>query len=374
VSRAEPIDCRRFTGYKPCAPGKLCEGCAEREPRGTRVLVVNLDALGAVIQATALLPAMRRAWPDAEISWVTLAGNIPALEGNPHLARVMPYDFETVSILGALRFDVAVNLDKTGRSAALLELVRAPEKRGFGLSGAGAIRPANEGARELYRLGLDDEFKFRGNAKPGTRLLTEAAGLEWKRDPYVLALADRELEFVRAYRAAHGLEKHYAVGFNTGASGVLPHKKLTEEQWVELVRRVGGEVESARVLLLGGRAETERNARIAEAAGVPVIQTPTTEGLRRGIGYVAACDAVVTGDTSAMHMAIALERWTVAWFGPTCAQEIDLYDLGVKVVSGEPCAPCWKRVCDHDAACLKSAALDAIVEGVRAGRGKASSL
>ena len=35
-----------------------------------------------------------------------------------------------------------------------------------------------------------------------------------------------------------------------------------------------------------------------------------------------------------MHMAIALRKHAVAWFGPTSAPEIDLYNRGVKLVSG----------------------------------------
>ena len=43
-----------------------------------------------------------------------------------------------------------------------------------------------------------------------------------------------------------------------------------------------------------------------------------------------ACDIVVSGDSLGMHMAIGLKKWVVAWFGPTCHQEIDLYDRGAK--------------------------------------------
>ena len=41
---------------------------------------------------------------------------------------------------------------------------------------------------------------------------------------------------------------------------------------------------------------------------------------------VAACDMVVSGDTLGMHMAIARGKFVVAWFGLSCAQEIDLFE------------------------------------------------
>ena len=53
-------DCRLFTGYKPCVPQKLCEGCQDRQPMGTRILIINLDAMGTVLATTAQLPALKR--------------------------------------------------------------------------------------------------------------------------------------------------------------------------------------------------------------------------------------------------------------------------------------------------------------------------
>ena len=121
------------------------------------------------------------------------------------------------------------------------------------------------------------------------------------------------------------------------------------------------------IALVGGPHETQKNAATAERASVPVLQTPTTEGVRRGILYVDACDVVVTGDTSGLHMGVALGKWVVAYFCVTCASEIDLYDRGVLVTSGLDCSPCWRPDCP-DPKCIREIDLDALVEGVLAGR------
>ena len=67
---------------------------------------------------------------------------------------------------------------------------------------------------------------------------------------------------------------------------------------------------------------------------------------------VNACDVLFTGDTMAMHVAVALAKRVVAFFGPTCQQEIDLFGRGVKLVAQVPCGPCYKRACDHQNACV----------------------
>ena len=68
---------------------------------------------------------------------------------------------------------------------------------------------------------------------------------------------------------------------------------------------------------------------------------------------VKTCDLVVTGDTTAMHIAIAVKTPVVAYFASTCAAEIELYGRGRKVVSSISCAPCYKKICPIDEQCMK---------------------
>ena len=60
----------------------------------------------------------------------------------------------------------------------------------------------------------------------------------------------------------------------------------------------------------------------------------------------------VTGDTLAMHLALALEKRTVVLFGPTSAAEIELYGLGEKVVPDMTCLSCYKNSCDFVPNCM----------------------
>jgi heptosyltransferase-2 len=42
----------------------------------------------------------------------------------------------------------------------------------------------------------------------------------------------------------------------------------------------------------------------------------------------------------------------VALFGSTCAQEIDLYGRGEKIVTGVECSPCYLKKCPIGEICL----------------------
>ncbi len=360
-------DCRDFNGYKPCRPGWICRECTQARPMGTRVLLINLDAMGTVLRTTSLLPPVRRRYPDAYVVWVTEKACLPLLEGNPLLDRAVAYEPATVDWLTVQRFDVVLSCDKSHQAASLAMRVPAARRLGYGIDPGGAIVPLSPEAAEHYAVGLDDHLKFVVNRKTEQQLLTEALDLPYARDEYVLVLSDAERAFGDEARRRLGLDGGApVVGLNTGCSNLFPYKKLPVAQQAEVVDRLHAELPGVRVALLGGREDTERNREIARLArtGDRVVQTPTEEGLRRGLLYTDLCDLVISGDTLGMHMAIALRKEVVAWFGISCEQEIDLFDRGEKLVAHVTCRPCWKKGCDLEPKCYDRVSTDEILAAV----------
>lgn len=367
--KARIPDCRLFSGYKPCLPYKTCEGCPDPQPVGKKILIINLDNIGAVLMTTAQLPAIKRAYPESTIFWLTQKMCLPVLENNPYLHEVFAWDDENRLILQAMSFDLILNADKNRNACAFLMQLKAREKRGFGLNANGATVPLNPGAEYNYRLGTHDYEKFRVNKRTGQEILAETWELPYARDPYVLELTAAEKAACERWRRELGLQNTgLVVGMNTGCSEQFPNKKLLVEQQAALARRIATELPECRVILLGGREDTVRNNEIASLAGEAVVQTPTTLGLRTGIVLENLANVVISGDSLGMHIAIGLKKYVIAWFGLSCAAEIDLYDRGVKLIRDLPCAPCWKKVCDlpHGPICVKEFDVDRIFEQVAA--------
>lgn len=355
-------DCRHFSGYKPCRFKRPCEGCETYSPRGTRILLVNLDAMGDVVRTTALLPALKRRYPESTVTWVTLRNAAAILQENPYVDEVVIYGPEAVLELEPRTFDVALNVDKSRRSGALVQRVRATERYGFGVDEHGAIVPLTAEAHYQYWTGLDDDLKFYGNRKSEQQMLAETMGVEFRRDPYVLELSAPERAFVEDRRRAWGLDAaSVVVGLNTGCSELYPYKKLPLEQQARLADALWERFPGIRLLLLGGPEDAARNPEIARLTRAPVLETPCAEGLRRGIQYMDLADVVVTGDSLGMHIAIGLKKRVVAWFGLTCEQEIDFFDRGEAVLSRVDCRPCWRRSCDRPVKCYESVDLEEIL-------------
>jgi ADP-heptose:LPS heptosyltransferase len=364
-------DCKHFTGYKPCFPYVDCLGeCADNVPRGKRILIVNLDAMGHVLVTTSLLPAIKRKYPKSHISWITLANAAGLLENNQYLDRVYVWGPESWLVLQSMKFDLVLNVDKSHRACSLTMGLNATEKLGFGMNTDGVIVPLNKEAEYLYRLGLDDQLKFRLNQKSLSQILHETFQLKYKRDEYVLSLSAEEAAFCRSYGKEVGIQDaDFVVGFNTGCSPLYPNKKMTIQQHVSLIERLSS-IGGIKLLLLGGPEDTERNAEIVRIVGNKVIGTPTWDGLRRGICYENLCDLIITGDTFGMHLAIALKKQVIVWFGVSCWSEIDLYGRGVKLIpEGLECSPCWKYECPYNLECIQMIDLDRIVRDVESFKG-----
>lgn len=358
--------CKRFSGYKPCFPDHNCwkDGCKDNIPIGVKILIINLDAMGDVLMTTAQLPALKRKFPESTIYWITLKNAAPLLFNNPLVHHIYTFDTASILILQQMKFDYVLNVDKSQQSSALLNSLDSKKKLGFGLDTDGKILPINKGASYNYQLGMDDHFKFKVNQRTGQEYLAETFELDYVRDEYVFELTEEEKQFIENYKKKVGIKKKdKVIGFNTGCSDLYPNKKMTIEQHIYLIKQLLKK--KFKVILLGGPEDAQRNKEIYSRFKGKIINSPTMEGLRRGICYESIPNIIVTGDSLGMHIAIALEKYTIVWFGVSCWSEIDLYDRGVKLFQEDLfCSPCWKRQCPYDLECIKLIDLDRIISEV----------
>ncbi len=358
-------DCRYFLGYKPCAFRRECDQCPHYAPFGKRILIIKLAALGDVLRTTPLLRGLRAADPECQITWVTLPEVVPMLQGIRQIDRLLSYNLETVLRLEVESFDELYCFDKEPKATALAMQIRAKRKAGFGMTEYGNVMPLDRGSEYTFELGINDALKFRLNTKTYPQLIFECAGLPY-RDPqeYVFPDFSAEIESARSYLEQLGVRPgELKIGLNTGAGTVFATKKWTEHGYAGLADRL---VRSpgARVLLLGGPEEQERNSRIAAAAHYPLVNTGTDNTIRKFAGIVGNCDLLVTGDTLAMHIAIGLKVPVVVILGSTCHQEIELYGRGAKVVSDFECSPCYLSVCPKEVTCMEAMPVETVYGAV----------
>lgn len=370
-----PIQCRHFNGYKPCKYDKQKESensscnhqCLKYEKVSESILIIHLGALGAVVRSTALLKRIKELHPNGYITWVTSRRAADLLKNIPEIDQVIIDDENEVKKLRSFYFQKAYVIDKSKEAAGILNSLSIKDCVGFGVHPInGAIIPLNPSAQELWELGLNNFKKFKLNTKTEIQLTWESLELgEYFKPEYHLILnsEERQLSLKRrhVYQANLGQP---VIGINTGCSSAIPYKKLSIDYHRKLILELI-QLGFENIVLLGGIEDTERNKQIG--FGLPVFQSHTEQGLRDGLISMNACDIVITGDSLGMHLAIGLKKYVIAWFGPTVANEIELYDRGVKILSAVDCGPCWKRHCQRPVMCYDLVPMQDFITSVTEG-------
>ena len=364
------LDCRHYIGEKPCKYQRLCEGCGHYSPMGTRVLIVKLGAMGDVLRTTPLLPALRQRYPECHITWLVEEASFQLLTDNPLIDRLVRYDLGALLRLELETYDLAINLDKSILATGALMKARAPEKLGFAIAETGSIYPLNPEAEYSFELGLSDDLKFRRNTKTYQEFTFESVGFEYHGEEYVFTIPDEDrAAAAEIFQEAGVTDDDLVIGLNTGSGAVFATKKWTIEGFVELAELLSEKL-GAKVALLGGKDEVERNREIQSRVRTPIFDTGGYNPLKQFAAIVGRCSLIVTGDTLALHLAIAEKCPVVALFGSTCHQEIELYGRGEKIVGPADCAPCYKSSCEK-MTCMKNITAPQVFEAVRRVLGRA---
>ncbi|PIR15193.1 MAG: hypothetical protein COV48_15740, partial [Elusimicrobia bacterium CG11_big_fil_rev_8_21_14_0_20_64_6] len=238
--------------------------------RAREILIIKLGALGDVLRTT---PLLRRL--DGRVTWVTRREAFPLLSGNPRIERLVPV--EAGDEVRARAYDLVINFDEDDLACRLASTVRARRRVGAGVrDGAKTYCAASAPWFDMSlisRLGLEaaDRLKARGRASYQDYLF-RACGLRFRGEEYMLSLRP-----VRIDERLVALERR--VGLTWPAKAWTGFPELSTDLRAE-----------------GFVASTLRRRRRLE---------DYLEDINR-------CGLLVTGDTLAMHVALALRKKVVA--------------------------------------------------------------
>lgn len=358
------VDCLHYIGEKPCRFNRLCEGCDQYSPPSKKIVLIKLASMGDVLRTTTLLEGLEEAYAGHHLTWLVDRPSLGLLSGLESIHRLLPYEEESVLRLSVERFDLAICLDKEIRATALMHRLKAEKKVGFSFDPGGGAAPVNPEAEYTFALGLSDQLKFLENTKTYQQCIHECVRLPYRRSPYRFHLPEADRAQASEVLRKAGLEvDERPVGLNTGSGKVFATKKWPAHRFAALARRLHEE-EGRPVVLLGGPEESERNRAIETSAAGAAIDLGTDHSLKVFAGLVERCSVVVTADSLAMHLAIARETPVVVLFGPTCHQEVDLYDRGTKMIGRVPCAPCYRSECPYGHECMEAITVDQVHKAV----------
>ena len=359
------LDCRHFRGDKPCRFACGCEGCSHYSPMGKRILIVKLDAIGDVARTTTILRPLRAKYDPCHVTWLVHSMAEEMLRGHSLIDVLLPYRPESLEPLRVQRFDLVLSLDKTARATAVAMWANAAEKLGFGLSEFGTVFPLNAEAEFAFQLGLDDELKFKRNRKTYQEVLFEAIKLPYAKEEYAVEIDERDRNYADALcKRWNFAPLDVVIGLNLGGGSAFANKMWNATCATAFLDALLKEL-PCKVLLFGAERERATIEQIVAAGRPNVLSAGTGNTIRQFQALLARCAVVVTGDSLGMHLAIGEKRPVVALFGPTCAQEIELYGRGEVVAAASHCAPCYRADCARNPTCMQAIEAGPVVAAVK---------
>lgn len=360
-------DCKHFPGDKPCKPNKLenkkCDDCEYYSPIKFKILIIKLDAVGDVLRTTSILHSLKAKFPESHITWLTKQNSKDIFLNNGLVDTVLFFEsYDLIARLNTEAFDLLIHPDASPTSSSLASIVTAKVKKGFVLNTLGQVIPVDQNAVEWLEMGAFDEFK-KMNKKTYQQIIHELAGLDYKKGEIIINLTQEEIEFKNHFFSKNNLGKYKTIiGLNTGASKRWQLKQWRFEGFKELISKLQINREIG-ILLFGGEDEVDRNNQLVKLFP-NVIDTGSKNSLRDFFSLMDMPDIIVTGDTLALHVAAALKKKVISYFGPTSSAEIEDYGRIKKIYPEMDCLVCYKPECDFNPNCMDLISSDMIHDAV----------
>lgn len=312
-------------------------------PTRPRILVVGPAWVGDMVMAQSLFKILKQQHPGGHLGVVAPGWSQPILERMGEVDEIALLDVghgrfgwsARRSLARQLRgrFDTAIVLPRSWKSALVPFLARVPRRIGFtGEQRYGLLNDRrvldktllDQTVKRFVALGLPAEEVRHGNVTvPQPRLRVDPENLV-------------EL------RIRLGLSSRPAIGMMPGAE-YGPAKQWPLGHFHELAGRLVAEGYEIRVL--GGHKDVAAGEAIAEGQG-HVHNLCGKTRLADAVDLLADCQQVITNDSGLMHVAAAVGTRVQALYGssspaytPPLTDNADIHTLALE------CSPCFQRIC-----------------------------
>ena len=118
-----------------------------------KILIIKLGAKGDVVRTLPILIALKKKYPDSEITWITKKESEDIVKSSPYIKEVY---FTPINLKE--KFDILYNLDIEEEATQIAKQTEAGKKYGFCSEGG---YPASFNSSSEYYLNtlFDDELK-----------------------------------------------------------------------------------------------------------------------------------------------------------------------------------------------------------------------
>jgi lipopolysaccharide heptosyltransferase I len=312
-------------------------------------LIIRLSSLGDIIHTLPAFSALRKNFPEANISWVVEDKGREILEFVPGIDRTVvaqtegwrlhrkKFWTEISRLKKEIKNENQVALDFQGLAkSGFIAFISASKKR-IGFHRKNLREPL---AALFYTEKLEEIPETIHVISKNLKLLARI-GIQEEKYEFPLVLPAELSEAVKAKLHKTGYdEQKKLVLFNVGAAWET--KRWFPEKWVELVEIMKTK-EFFFLLLWGNEEEKALANEVHKKTQIPLAPFFS---LKEVMALIKESSLLVSGDTFALQVACALSRPVVGIFGPSNPRRNGPFSPHDKVAFHEmECSNCYKRKC-----------------------------
>lgn len=325
----------------------MAESLLRGFPPPKRILLIRLGAIGDIVMASGLVPALRTLWPSAHLAWLAEEGPHELVAHNPRLDRV--------HILPRKRWKQLSKQGKRWQAAkemlAFRKALRAQAydlvldlqgllKSGIWAFATGAEHRIGLGSREGSQWLMTQTFpRDEKDPRMGKEYRALATALGADPDSFSPDLAIPESALISAGHLLQKKGDHRRVALFAPFT-TRPQKHWFEERWIELAKTLSQEY---RCIVLGGATEIHSAQQMINAAQDTLENLAGKTSLIECAALIQRADLLIGVDTGLTHMAMATDTPAVALFGSTRPYWEPNHARAEILYTPEPCSPCHRH-------------------------------
>ncbi|RPJ48437.1 MAG: glycosyltransferase family 9 protein [Candidatus Latescibacterota bacterium] len=284
-----------------------------RTIEASSVAVVRTDRLGDLLLSTPLFQAIKEASPDCRVIAVAAAYALPALEGNPHVDEILPWEADggTARALAARRPDAAIVLNPSFGSCRAVRSAGIRFRTGP-LSQPSSFLYLNRGIRQ----GRSRAGKHQSELDAAFAPLVTGGRARGTPAPFLRVNGAERDAGAEILRRAGAWEERPLAGLHAGSGDsalVWP-----EASYAELGRLLLGS--GWKLVLTGTGGEKPLAERLAASIGPGTFIVAGDHPLRDFFGIISHLNLFVAPSTGPLHAAAALGVPVASPFPPLPSQ------------------------------------------------------
>jgi len=335
------------------------------------ILIVKLSAIGDIIHTLPSLAALRKLYPEANITWAIEDASSDLISDHPYLDRVIVShrkqwinDLKKGRITKPIReirnfindlrkqpYDLVIDFHGLIKSAVLVLLSSGKRKLGY------------DSMQELSGLFVNEKIPEDMNKHAIYRYLDflRYLGADVEEPEFLIPIGEENKNRVEELLQRNDIDKKGRfVAVNPVA--LWDTKLWADEKFAGLCDRIAKELKIS-VIFTG--TERDKLEYIQSRMKTPSVNLGGETTLRDLAYLYQRSSLLITTDSGPMHLAAAMGTPVIALFGPTDPSRTGPYGKGHVVIRRElSCSPCFLKKCDS-MECMPGITIEEVFNAVR---------